>query len=355
MVTFFLDWEMPGIELLVRYKILLLFLLSNLFYGQNHPDKIIDSLLSDGIKNIVVQDYDKAFNVFVKLDEQFNTLPLGQIYLAATEIAKSVDYMDDINVEYVDSLLELASDKTELLLNENPDDLWYNYYEALIFGYRAYYYSISGSLISAFADGVQCLRSFQKCLEIDPNFYEAYTAMGSYNYWKSAQSKAFLWLPFVSDNREEGIKYLEKAVKSSTYNKHLAAYSLVWIYIDYGENQKAIDLSIKSLQEFHDSRFFKWGLARAYKAIDKTKTIDIYYDLLQSVETLKNGNLFNIIVLKHKIAMLYDEIGKYSESLILCNEILAFDIKSDKIRQRLADRINRVKELKESLINRLAK
>lgn len=346
---------MPGIELLVRYKILLLLLLSNLLYGQNHPDKSIDSLLSDGIQNIVVQDYDSAFNVFIKLDQQFNTLPLGQIYLAATEIAKSVDYMEDINVEYVDSLLELASDKTELLLEANPDDLWNNYYEALIFGYKAYYYSISGSLIAAFSDGVQCLRSFHKCLEIDPNFYEAYTAMGTYNYWKSARSKAFLWLPFVADNREEGIKYLERAVESSTYNKHLAAYSLVWIYIDYGENQKAIDLSIKSLQEFQDSRFFKWGLARAYKAIDKNKTIDVYYDLLRSVETLENSNLFNNVVLMHKIAMLYDEIGDYSKSLKLCNEILAFDIKSDKIRQRLVERIKRVRELKESLIKKLDK
>lgn len=344
---------MPGIELLVRYKILLLFFLSNLIFGQNHPEKSIDSLLTDGIKSIVVQDYDNAFRIFVKLDRQYSSLPLGQIYLAATEIAKSVDYMEDINVGYVDSLLELASDKTALLLNAKPDDLWFNYYDALIFGYKAYYYSISGSLISAFADGIQCLRSFQKCLEIDPKFYEAYTAMGTYNYWKSAQSKAFLWLPFVSDNREDGIKYLEKAVKSSTYNKHLAAYSLVWIYIDYEENQKAVDLSIKSLQEFHDSRFFKWGLARAYKAIDKTKAIDVYIDLLRSVETLENSNLFNNVVLMHKIAMLYDEIGDYSESLKMCNEILAFDIKSDKIRHRLADRIKRVRELKDSLIKRL--
>ena len=340
---------MQGTEHLVRYSLLLIIIFSKSFFGQNHPNKIIDSLLTNGIENIVLQDYDQANKCFIQLDQQFNALPIGKIYLAASEIAKSVDYMEDINVAYADSLLELAKEKTELLLNVEPDNLWYNYYEALIFGYKAYYYSISGSLISAFADGVQCLRSFQKCLEIDPSFYEAFTAMGTYNYWKSAQSKSFLWLPFVSDYREEGINYLEQALKSATYNKHLAAYSLVWIYIDYGENQKAVDLSIKSLSEFQDSRFFKWGLARAYKGIDKNKTIDVYFDLLKSIETLENRNLFNDVVIKHKIAMLYEELGNFSKSLKLCNEILAFNIKSDKIKKRLEDRIRRVVELKKRL------
>ena len=57
--------------------------------------------------------------------------------------------------------------------------------------------------------------------------------------------------------------------------------------------------------------------------------------------------MFNDIVLKHKIAMLYDELGNYAESFKLCNEILDFNIKSDKIKIRLEDRLSRVKELKE--------
>ncbi len=45
-------------------------------------------------------------------------------------------------------------------------------------------------------------------------------------------------------------------------------------------------------------------------------------------------------MLKHKIAMLNDDIGNFSEALNLCNEILDIDIKSDKIKKRLEDRIN---------------
>ena len=340
---------MQEIEHLVRFSLLFILTSFTLSIGQNHPDKNIDSLLSYGIEQILLQDYIEAEKYFNILDNKFNNIPLGNIYLAAVEIAKSVDFSEEVNETYIDSLLDLAKNKTELLLEDDGDNLWYNYYDALIYGYKAYYYSITGNLISAFADGILSLRSFQICLELDNNFYEAYIALGTYNYWKSAQSKAFLWIPFVDDNRDIGIEYLEKALKSNAYNNHLAAYSLIWIYIDYEQPDKAINLALDQIVEYKDSRFFKWGLARAYSDVDKRKAISVYTDLLKSVETIKHRNLFNDIVLRHKIAMLNDDVGEYSNALNLCNEILDIDIISDKIRIRLEDRISRVMQLKNKI------
>ena len=107
------------------------------------------------------------------------------------------------------------------------------------------------------------------------------------------------------------------------------------------------------LNEYKESRFFKWGLARAYQDIDKRKAIDVYYQILKSVETIPNHNQFNEVVLKHKIAMLYNEVGEYDKSYVLCNEILDFKFKSAKIEERLHDRIRRAKVLKENLEEKL--
>ena len=85
------------------------------------------------------------------------------------------------------------------------------------------------------------------------------------------------------------------------------------------------------LEDYENSRYFKWGLARAYQDVNKAKAITTYYELLKSIESIPNQNQYNEIVLRHKIAMLYDEIGEYDKSLKLCNEILDFNIKSDKI------------------------
>ena len=344
---------MLEIEHLVRSSFIILFVIFNFCIAQTHPNSKIDSLLNTGIKKIVLQEYMAAKIIFTKIDAKYESLPLGSIYLAATEIAKAVDYEEDLNENYLDSLLTLAKIKTDDLLKKDDDNLWYHYYEALISGYKAYYSALTSNLVSAFTDGVLSLQNFQRCLEIDPKFTEAYIALGTYNYWKSAQVKSLLWLPFIPDNRDEGIQYLEKSLEADSYNKYLAAYSLVWIYIDYGESIKAVDLSSKMLNEYKESRFFKWGLARAYQDIDKRKAIDVYQQILKSVETISDHNQFNEVVLKHKIAMLYNEIGEHDKSFVLCNEILDFEFKSEKIEERLHDRIRRAKFLKEYLKEKL--
>ncbi len=339
---------MLEIEHLVRSSIIIFFFVS-LVYGQNHPNSEIDSLLKNGIEQIINQYYAEAEKTFIDLDDGYPQNPLGKIYLAATLIAKSVDYEEKFNENQIDSLLSDAKNQTEKLLDKDDENLWYNYYEALIFGYRAYYSSLNSNVISAFSNGILSLSGFQKCLEIDKGFNEAYIAIGTYKYWKSAETKSFNWLPFINDERELGIKYLEKTLIHDSYNQYLAAYSLVWIYIDNKNFKKAVDLSNEMLSKHKTSRFFKWGLARAYEDISKEKAIEQYYDLLNSIKEIKNRNYYNDIILKHKIAMLLFDLRNYDKSLQLCNEILDFNIKSAEIKLKLENRISRVKKLRNEL------
>lgn len=335
-------------ELLVRYSLIFLFVIKQLF-GQQFPNQKVDSLLNLGIQNILNENYGSAKKIFKLIDKDFSDLPLGKIYLAAAHIAESVDYEKSPNENYIDSILTEAQNQTEILLKSDGENLWYNYFEATIYGYRAYFNSITSNLVSAFADGVLSLHSFQNCLEIDNNFNEALIANGIYKYWKSAQTKSLNWLPFVKDEREEAIKLLETSIKHKSYNQYLGISSLIWIYIDNNESQKAVDLSKKMLEQYKNSRYFNWALARAYQDISKEKSIEIYQQILTSVEKLKNRNFYNDIVLKHKMAMLYFDLENYNKSYQLCLQILDFDIKSEEIKNRLDERLNRVLDLKNEL------
>lgn len=339
---------MPETELLVRFSILYFFVAYQIF-AQQFPNPKVDSLLNLGIENILNENYSVAKKTFKILDKDFSELPFGKIYLAAAHIAESVDYEKIPNENYVDSILTIAENQTELLLISDENNLWYNYFEATIYGYRAYFNSITSNLVAAFADGVLSLHSFQKCLEIDNNFNEALIANGIYKYWKSAQTKSLNWLPFVKDEREIAIKLLENSIKQKSYNQYLGISSLIWIYIDNNESQKAVDLSKKMLAQYKNSRYFNWALARAYQDISKEKSIEIYQQILSSVEKLKNRNFYNDVVLKHKMAMLYFDLENYNKSYQLCSQILDFDIKSEEIKNRLEERLNRVLDLKNEL------
>ena len=183
-------------------------------------------------------------------------------------------------------------------------------------------------------------------------FYDAFTAIGNFEYWKSRKAA---WLPFVSDKSSEGIKYIKKAVNNPGYNNYLAVYSLQWIYIDQKKYNDVIKLSEPVIEKYTESRFFKWALARAYEEIDKKKSVKIYYEIINSYLKIDKLSKFHEILLKHLIAQQYEQMGEFNKALTLCNEILTIDYNSSWNRDRLDRRIERVKKLKKKILNQIGK
>jgi len=342
---------MPGTEHLAHSDlskiIFLLLLFSFNLSAQKFPDDKVDSLLRSGIKQLVLQDFESAKITFHDLNDDYPKMPAGKIYLAAALIAESYDKAEEYDLDLINDYLKSAILQSEKLLEKNPDNIWYNYFLALAKGYYAYYQALNGNWLSALSDGLSAISDFEKCLKINPDFYEAYTAIGTYQYWKSRKTEFLHWLPFIDDNREAGIKLLEKSISRSRYNYFLGIYSLQWIYIDAGYPQKAIKISEQTLQEFSGSRFFKWGYARAMQEVDLYKAIDIYIEILNSYPV--DNNHYNEIFLKHLIAQFYVKLGEYKKAMKLCDEILAINDIDDYVKEMLGDRLNRVRTLRQEL------
>ena len=267
---------MQGTGHLVRSSIIFILLLLTIalnVYAQEYPDKSVNSLLKSGIDDIINQNYTQAKNKFELLNSKYPDLPFGKIYLAATEIARSYDYGEEYNGEVISKYLNASKEQSEKLVNNNSDNIWNHYFLGLAEGYISYYEGLNGSWITSLKEGINSASKFEDCLKMNPEFIEAYSGIGNYKYWKSKKTGFLNWLPFVHDDRAEGIKYLENAVDKSSYNNYLAVNSLIWIYIDQKKFDKAEQVSEKALMEYPKSRFFKWGLARAFEDLDKQKAI----------------------------------------------------------------------------------
>ncbi len=113
----------------------IIFLFSKIIFPQEYPQKEIDALLKSGIESIVNQDYDEAAKIFFRLDRNYPEIPLGKIYSAAVEIAKSYDYGADFNSEFINEKLDQAVKDSDKLLEENPEYTWNIYFFALAEGY----------------------------------------------------------------------------------------------------------------------------------------------------------------------------------------------------------------------------
>ncbi|MDT3696566.1 MAG: tetratricopeptide repeat protein [Ignavibacterium sp.] len=341
-------------EHLARYRFILflfflLCVLPQSILPQTYPDKSVNLFIKNGIDLIIKQEYDQAEKVFLQLEKTHKEIPLGKIYLAAVLIARSYDYQTEYDHDRITSNLEDAKKISEGLLKKDPGNIWNKYFYALSEGYSAYYDALRERWLSAFSTGVNSVSAFEDCLFSEPDFYEAMIALGSYKFWKSKKTEFLSWLPFIDDEKEIGISYLQSAVKHSGYNSHLAVYSLIWIYIEQDQFSKAILLAENALKNYPESRMFKWGLARALEDSNPEKSISVYYDILNSYPVFLKTNKINFVTLKHIIAQQLVKLKRYDEALEICNEILNLKGFTDFEYGKLEDRIERVKDLKKSL------
>jgi len=337
---------------LALFKFILIFfviLIYSEFPAQTYPDVRVDSLLRTGIHHIVNQNYTSAKKAFNTLNEEYPELPLGKIYLAANKIAEAFDYAQDFDESYILNNLESAKEQSEKLVDNDDSNIWYRYFYALAVGYISYYEAIEGSWFSALSTGINSISEFDKILIVDRNFYEAYIAIGTFEYWKSRKLEFMDWLPFASDTKNIGIDRLIVAIDSSSYNSHLAINSLIWIYIDQKKYDEAINVAGKALNEFPQSRTFKWGLARAYEEENPLKAIELYLDILNSYPGSLKENYKNEITLMHIIAQQYVKLGDKDKALKYCNEILSVKNIPQKTLDELSERLERVKSLKKDL------
>jgi tetratricopeptide (TPR) repeat protein len=324
-------------------------------FSQRYPDPVVDSLIDSGIRKIINQNYDDAKSTFEDLNLRFPELPAGKIFIAAAEIARTFDYSDSSIPDSILGRLDEAQKQAGKLLEKNPGSVWYHYFLALAEGYSAYYNGLNGSWLPALSKGLNSISDFKDCLKINPVFYEAFTAIGTYKYWRSRKTAFLNWLPFVGNEEDSGIVYLKLSIEHSTYHRYLAVNSLIWIYIDRKKFNDAKSLAERALNEYPNTRLFMWGLARAYEGIDLNKSIDLYFGILNSYQSIQGLNRCKEIILKHIIAQLYYKIGEKENSLIECNEILGINNLSEYEKNTMDDRLDRVLQLKKKLLKELSK
>lgn len=332
----------------VLYKLSLLLLLAGILSGQSFPERRIDSLLRTGLAYLNNQDYTNARLCFDSLATEYPDRATGKIYLAGTEILKEYDLKVNNDADKIFDLLDEAVDIAEENLDRDDGNIWYKYEMAVALGFKSYYYALEGDYLSALTEGVYSLNYFNDCLASDPEFYDAYVALGSYKYWKSEYGKSLLWIPFVEDERDEGVALLKKAIDKKSYHSYMAVHSLAWVYLLSDRDSLAVDLVSRVLEEYPGNRVFGILMGRSYYNIDKNMSIMWYDKVLKSYQANTIRSKIREIELKNKIAVLYEVIGKNELALDYINDILGYKL-NDYEEDYLEDRMERVEEMKDRL------
>ncbi|RMH93462.1 MAG: tetratricopeptide repeat protein [Calditrichaeota bacterium] len=331
-----------------RFVFLLICLLLGTFRGVAASPPLpvqLEAQILRGIEATIETDFAAAESIFQTLVQEYPEQPWGYFYLAATYQAQMLDAEAYGRLPRFYALLDSCVDRAEKLRRENPRDVWALFFEGSAYLYRSFMDSKRGKLWGAYRNAVKGAGRLQEAIRIDSTFYDAYLGVGSFKYWKSRKAKFLTWLPFIADEREEGIAMVRTAVEKGRFVTLAARDQLAWILLDAKRYEEALKMALINHRAYPQSRFFLWTLVEIYyRSGQMDAAYQIYEQLLKQVRQLPNNNHYNEIVCLLRMAEIRFEQGDYETVQQLTRSIFRFKL-SDEVKKRTRSKRQRALEL----------
>jgi tetratricopeptide (TPR) repeat protein len=332
----------------------LLVVVSDFSQSQKLPDSLLHSLVSKGIDLTLRQKYSEAESLFQAVARTFPEHPAGYLYQAAVLQTRALDFVVPLRRETFDSLLEKGETLSERMIDSMSSSPWGHYFLATTYGYDAYARVERGDWFGGFRKGLSAASEFKICVERDSAFYDAFAGLGTYYYWKSRKTEFLHWLPFISDDRPEGIRLLRFCADHGTYNRFVALSALVTIFLDAGHYHQSVSVAKEALAAYPQNRVFLWGLAEALSQLGRHKeALAAYNEILKSVIADSIPNPYSEVLCRLNIVRMKNRLADTTDVEMHLNALLAYEKYgfSEDLQDRALEKFKEARRIKENLRN----
>ena len=315
--------------------------------GPLEKQEVHDALLR-GIDLTLKQDYPEARALFESVMKSHPDNPAGYLYLAGALQAEYSDYEDAFDQQLFDSLLAKGEALAEHLIEEKDSSDWGYYYAGTALSYRAFSESENGSWPSVIIDGMNAAKMFERCLEFNPQFYDAMNGLGTYYYWRSKKTEFLSWLPFVSNKEKEGITLLASAVEHGTYDKFIAMNSLATVFVEEKRYDEALAIVQNGLTLYPENRSFLWclmGIVERMPQRDTAVMKSAVSRMLASVMNAPVRNQYCEAACRLKLAQFAMEEHRFNVVIDECDAILKYESLEGKTRRDIGKKIKAARTL----------
>jgi tetratricopeptide (TPR) repeat protein len=339
---------MPG-KLPVKYQlitVLLLFIGTLPILALNPAQKPLKSRIEKGIELTLTNNFPEAIMLYQELIDQYPYEAMGYFYKGAALQAQMLDAEDYGQKEEFYQLMRKATRLSDSLLQKRPDDGWLYFYKGSAYLYQSFLKMKEDRWYSAYRDATRGVKNLQKTIEVDSLLYDAYMGIGGYKYWKSARANFLLWLPFISDERKEGIRMISLAIEKGTFVGYVGKDQLVYILIDYGDSESALKIARENHEQHPDSRFLQWSYASAALHEEEWEVSkQLYEDLLHQIRRLAVHNHFNEVDCLVRLAEIASSTGEWEDAFRLSDEALRLPMDPD-VRERAKNKLKKALEIR---------
>jgi tetratricopeptide (TPR) repeat protein len=311
-------------------------------------------LVIEGIESTFQENYTLAEGKFETLIQMAPEDPAGYFFLAALYQAQMIDHESDFKEKDFYQNIKMAKKLARNRIKKEKNDAWSYLILGNAYGSKAVYEAKKGSWWAGLNEGLRAKSFLKEAIKRDPELYDAYVGLGSYHFWASVMTKAFWWLPFVGDNREQGIAEMKLAYEKSTFSQAASASGLIWMYIRQKEYDRAISLAQKMQSQYPQGKSFLWAMAEAYyDKGDWNNALLNYLELLERIEKKHSSanpdQSYNLIECRFYIANCLFSLGRYPECDSVCQKILNLPLKEE-IEKRQEDKLKKTKNLSEKCL-----
>ncbi len=297
-------------------------------YDLNPPE--VNVLIKSGLEFTYVEEFDSARIYFDQIIELYPENPAGYFFRAILLQFKMMDECQYAPEEEYYSLMKQVAKRAQQIL-EKEENLWAEFYLGSSYTYRAVYEGMRNNYFETFKHGVKGGRMLQGILKKDSTFYEAYLGAGTFEYFWARAARYLPVLKLVGGNVNEAIKKLLVAVEKSLYSEPVSLNSLVFIYGEEGDFDKASNIIDSLLARYPEARTFLWSKAKLeFKKENYFTAAEVYSKLFSMYERQSNKNYANLAQCKLYIGKCFYELKDKDEAREALKDVIGYKKHSDR-------------------------
>jgi len=287
-------------------------------------------LIQSGLEFAYVEEFDSALIYFDEIIQLYPENPAGYFFKAALLQLKMMDQCQYSEEKEYFSLMKQTIKCANKVLKEE-ENLWAEFYLGSSYTYQAVFQGFKKNYLETFKHGVKGGRILQGIIEKDSIFYDAYLGAGTYQYFWARAARYLPVLKLVGGDANEAIRKLHTAAEKSIYSKLTSKNSLVFIYGEEKNYNKADSIINSILLKYPGSRTLLWNKAELeFKNKNYLIAADLYTNLFSMYDTLNNKNYSNLAQCKLFIGKCFYELQEKDKAKEALKDVIGYKKHSKK-------------------------
>lgn len=257
-------------------------------------------MVNQGLAKAYNMELEAAEKIYNRIIALYPDEPYGYYYIAQIYYWTFLGSKDKGEYNVFSKFSDLAKEKIERNLEKDEKNVRMIFLAGNLELFNAMANATNESSVDAFWASKSSVNYFEKALQLNPKFYDAYLGLGLFDYAMSFVPEFLQWavnLTGLSSDKERGLRYIKTAFNKGTSETTESAFHLAKIYTDYlAEFDSAYGYIRPVILKYPRNTLFHYQYA---VSLIKGKELDRAIHPLNTVLRLSNKRFPQITALAH--------------------------------------------------------